>query len=812
MNSPSIDNVNPELQEQSLKHFPDLWVADRFLSILSEGEPVTFQTFNDDKHRKDVKLARIFHGTLQQHGMALAQLNQQGAGVFVTVNETDFKGRTESNIVGVRGAFVDLDGAPLEPVLNAPLSPHIVVESSQGRYHAYWLIEKFPLEHFKIVQKALIARFQADDKVHDLPRVMRLPGFWHLKEEPFQTRIMETSGGLPYKFDEFIKSFDINLYASVDLQPKMGMSNNPILKALEARKMIMGQDRNSKGQWNIICPWVHEHTTGSGGTCYFEAHTNGYAGDGFKCFHDHCKERKIKDLINWLGVTAKSGGNQDSEWETPIALPNSLPPVMPLDPDILPEPLKGWIMDIAERMQIPPDFSAAASIVVLSSLTGRKVGIFPKRQDDWLVVPNLWGMVVGRPSLLKSPAIAEIMKPLDRLVVESLKKNQEDIKAFKRNEPILKAKKKALQDQIEKAVKRDDDTHQLLTQFEDLEESKQPILKRYKTEDGTVEKVGEILLENPNGILIHRDELFGWLKILEKEGREGDRQFYLEAWNGSGSFTYDRIGRGTLHIPALCLSILGGIQPGPLSSYVYSANKGGMGDDGLLQRFQLLVWPDAPKEWKNVDRWPDIQARERAYNIFRLLDNFSPIADVGDTEIPGLRFSSEAQEMFNEWRTQLELRIRSNHLSPSLESHLAKYRSLMPSLSLIFQLVEDLDLCKETLNVGLRATSLAVKWCDYLESHANRLYSSADSSYFESAKALLDRIKKGEIKDGFTQRDVYMHHWSKLSSPEEVQAAINVLCLHGWLKLQELKTSGRPKTLIRLHPKLRKEEKEKSNE
>src|SRR5215212_3121423 len=158
----------------------------------------------------------------------------------------------------------------------------------------------------------------------------------------------------------------------------------------------------------------------------------------------------------------------------------------------------------------------------------------------------------------------------------------------------------------------------------DAQPPEEPVLKRYKTEDATVEKISEILLENPRGILVHRDELSGWLRNLDKQGREGDRSFYLEAWNGTGSFDVDRISRGSLHVPALCLSILGSIQPGPLSTYVYQATKGEKGDDGLLQRFQLLVWPDPHPTWRNVDRWPDIEAKNRAYEVFRRLDALNP--------------------------------------------------------------------------------------------------------------------------------------------------------------------------------------------
>ena len=278
-------------------------------------------------------------------------------------------------------------------------------------------------------------------------------------------------------------------------------------------------------------------------------------------------------------------------------------------------------MDIAERMQIPPDFSAAALFVILGSLMGRKLGIYPKQKDNWIVVSNLWGAVIGRPSLLKSPAIAEVMKPLERLILASMEEHQMQQSYFEKQSMIADAQKAALKENLKRAAKKNNaKLEEMLSQHHESVLFKEPILKRYKTEDSTVEMLGQILLQNPEGILVHRDELTGWLTSLDRYGREGDRSFYLESWNGTGSFTVDRIGRGSLHIPALCLSILGGIQPGPISSYVYQATAGGAGDDGLLQRFQMTVWPDAPKNWKNIDRFPDNQAKTQAYEIFKLLD------------------------------------------------------------------------------------------------------------------------------------------------------------------------------------------------
>ena len=116
----------------------------------------------------------------------------------MTVNATDGRGRRCANVVCVRAAFADLDGAPLAPVLEGPLVPSFTVESSPGRFHAYWLVSDLPLERFKAVQQAIAASFGGDPAVCDLPRVMRLPGFWHRKSEPFRTRILSQGDPTPY--------------------------------------------------------------------------------------------------------------------------------------------------------------------------------------------------------------------------------------------------------------------------------------------------------------------------------------------------------------------------------------------------------------------------------------------------------------------------------------------------------------------------------------------------------------------------------------------------------------------------------------
>src|SRR5215813_12370023 len=152
-------------------------------------------------------LTKVLHATRDQLPAVLPklqQLNAGGAGVFVTVNETNGRGRKGRDIIRVRALHIDLDGAPLEPVLTSERPPHIVTATSPGRYHAYWLVEGMALEDFRGAQEALLEKFGGDRNVKSVEHVMRVPGFFHRKGEPFLCRIHRVNQRPPYP-DEFEK-------------------------------------------------------------------------------------------------------------------------------------------------------------------------------------------------------------------------------------------------------------------------------------------------------------------------------------------------------------------------------------------------------------------------------------------------------------------------------------------------------------------------------------------------------------------------------------------------------------------------------
>ena len=121
-----------------------------------------------------------------------------------------------------------------------------------------------------------------------------------------------------------------------------------------------------------------------------------------------------------------------------------------------------------------------------------------------------------------------------------------------------------------------------------------------------------------------------------------------------------------------------------------------------------------------------------------------------ESGIPCLRFDDEAQAFFDEWRTRLEERLRSGRLSGLMATHLSKYRSLMPSLALIFHLVE---CCQEPTfgPVRLYSVELAAAWCDLLEDHAARIYRAAMEGDPDIAIRLSERLADS-LPEPFTVR------------------------------------------------------------
>lgn len=491
-------------------------------------------------------------------------------------------------------------------------------------------------------------------------------------------------------------------------------------------------------------------------------------------------------------------------WPDPIALRDELPPVQAFSFDLLPSQLRGWVRDIAERMNCPADLVAIPAMVCAGALIGRRIGIRPQRRTSWLEVGNLWGCVVARPGSMKSPAASEALAPMRRIEAQAGEANREALSRFKVAEALHKLERDDALGQAKKALKNGGGTDAAMSALAAVADLEPPAERRHFTSDATVEKLGEICAANPFGIMVHRDELTALFDDLDQPEKASAKGFFLSGWGGNEGYTFDRIGRGTVHIAAVNLSVCGTTQPARLAGYVRENFR--RYDDGMVQRLQLLAWPDFTGEFREADRFPDTEARNRAHECYRDLAALDA-REVGATwdefdgpdAVPYLRFAEEAQEVFSEWRGGLEHRLRGDDLSPAMLSHLSKYRGLVPRLALICHLANN-----AFGPVSLEAISQAIAWAEYLETHAARAYASTTLDNAEAARAIWRHVRKGDLSQPFTQREVHRKRWSGLTDKDRLAAGLTALCEADWLRAIDSgpgEQGGRPSTTYQVNPK-----------
>lgn len=522
-------------------------------------------------------------------------------------------------------------------------------------------------------------------------------------------------------------------------------------------------------------------------------------------------ERLIDDRIDQAGGSESVlAGAIGPVWPEPREIKVDLPPAPAFDAGVLlPPVLAAFVLDEADRMPVSPDYIAAPLMVALGSVIGARCAIKPKRRDDWIVTPNLFGGIVGDPSVKKTPAINKVLRFLDRLEATEAGKHAEALKVHAAEMAAFEARQAAFRATMKKAAaagKGKGDALQMdaaVNGMQELRAPEAPHERRFKSNDATIEKLGDMLTGNPAGLLVFRDELMGLLSSWEKEGREADRAFYLEGWNGTSSFNIDRIGRGSLYVPTMCLSVFGGIQPDVLARYL-AAIASAMDNDGRIQRFQVLVYPE-PAPWAWRDREPVRGAREAVRDLFDRLAVFDPVQDGAVppddfVKLPHFLFDVDAQEVFIVWSGELHQQRIANEQNPLLRQHLAKFEKLFCALALIVHLAEG--------GIGpVQAPSAerAAAWCDYLERHARRIYGLVEAAKVGTACMLGRRLTEGKLEDGFTARDVVRKGWAGLGATMLAETALAILEEHGWIQSADTDDQpGRPTTRYYINPRIRK--------
>src|SRR5262249_45552800 len=154
-------------------------------------------------------------------------------------------------------------------------------------------------------------------------------------------------------------------------------------------------------------------------------------------------------------------------WLPPETAPTALPPVTAFDVrELLPSVLAPWVADVAERAQCPPDYVAVGVMVAAAAVVGRQMTIHPKRQDDWVVVPNLWGLAIGPPGVMKTSALEEAQRGVRVLIIDAREAHQGAMKDHAFRAEQAKTRREAVKKGMQAAAKKGESTEALREAFD----------------------------------------------------------------------------------------------------------------------------------------------------------------------------------------------------------------------------------------------------------------------------------------------------------------------------------------------------------
>lgn len=625
--------------------------ATRFLDALdSEAEVFTFQTFDDKGLRGE--LARTIHGSIDEVFDTLSRLNDQGAGIFVTVNETDGTARKVENIVRVRAVFADFDPPKTRPApARYPLEPHIVVESSPGKHHVYWLSADLSLDAFTPTQKALITALGSDPAPNDLPRVMRLPGFDHHKTDiPYRVRLIHAERFLDYPAAAIAAAFPAVINDRHTEAPSP--DDDVVVEALRREGLLLKE--KAGGGWFITCPWVEEHTTPSTptSTVYYPAHTGGYQGAAFKCQHGHCTHRTARDLEERLGIA--------SSWPELLPIGQSVPPeAYPLD--ALPKLIREAVEEVQQYNQAPTALVATSALTAVSTAIQTRVDV--QRSTRLSGPVGLYGLVIADSGERKTSCDKFFSGIIESADIEAARDAKPEVQKHQADMRSWESECSGLSDAIRQAKKAGKPVDALRADLESayLQKPEAPRVQKLLRLDDTPENLAYVMHKQwpAAGVLSSEAGVIFGSHGMGKDSIVRNLAQLNVLWDGG---TLD-IGRKTsesftLRGARLTLGLM--IQPQTLRTFFESSGALARGT-GFLARF-LVAWPQSTQGQRMYREepaaWPALtRFQGRLGGILRA---HVSITEDGQLDPIALKLSREAKEIWVEFHNAVEAELRPN--------------------------------------------------------------------------------------------------------------------------------------------------------
>lgn len=439
--------------------------------------------------------------------------------------------------------------------------------------------------------------------------------------------------------------------------------------------------------------------------------------------------------------------------------PVRIEPWQPFPVEALPEPIRGFVTASAAAMRCDPALIALPMLTALASAIGSSRSLLAK--PGWFAPSILWTAVVAESGSMKSPAIKSALQFLRAVQGRAHRDHDHAQAEYRRDVERFKN---------EYAKWRDGDGDET----EEPTPPVPPVARRYLVADATVESLAPILLENPRGVLLQRDELAGWLGSFNRysNGKGADEASWLSCFNGEELLVDRRTGfPKTIRVPHALVSVTGGIQPGVLSRLIGQEHR----ESGLLARFLLCCPPREPKTWTEaaVDEATHNAVRE----VFDGLVALEPALNAEGEPVPvTVHLSGPARDMFKRFYNAHNL--ETAELSGDLAAAWSKLEETPARLALVLHCVrlvagdavEPLVCDADTMAAALRLTA-------WFKHEVRRVYAIlAETPIATTRRKLIDWLsKRGQP---VTARDVQQGcRW--LKEPGAAEAALHDLVTTG---------------------------------
>ena len=531
---------------------------------------------------------------------------------------------------------------------------------------------------------------------------------------------------------------------------------------------------------------------------YIVQHGTGAVSAG--CHHDSCKgkwgwaelrqkyEPKDTRTVNTAGIERQPLGRAGGPAATqppPAQSAAHVEPYRPFPVDALPCPLDVFVTAAAKAIGCDASFLALPLLTALAAAIGSTRRVVLKR--GWNEPAILWAAIVGDSGTTKTPAFKLVTKPIKDMQGKALQLHADELRQYDRDltyyeRDLLRWKREN---------KKDSDPP---------ERPQQPQAVRYVVSDTTVEALAPLLLANPRGLLLARDELAGWLGSFDRYAGGsggGDSAHWLSVHNGESLIVDRKTGpTKTLFVPYAYVSVCGGIQPAILNRALGVEHR----ESGLAARLLLTCPPRRPKRWTDADIDPATEAA-LARLLGRLYELQPETGDDGQPRPAYVGLAGDAKRLFVDFYNAHGQ--EQADLAGELAAAWSKLEGYAARLALIVHYTRwaagDASLQKAE-QVDADSMRRAVTLAEWFKSEARRVYGVlAETDEQRERRQLVEWIaRKG---GAVTARELQQGPRQYRGSTDAAETALQDLVTAGFGTWQDLPTTdkgGRPGRVFRL--------------